>query len=111
MPLDMTYSVEGNTARLTLSGQLDASSAPTVRQAVDNVLGGAPSRLLLEVEHLNFMASAGLRILIFAKQKQPYLRIYLIKPQPTIIDTLQKTGFYQSVYVTEGEIEDDTATR
>ncbi len=50
------------------------------------------------------MASAGLRILIFAKQKQPGLRIYLVKPQPAIVDTLHKTGFYDGVYVTDAEV-------
>jgi anti-anti-sigma regulatory factor len=47
------------------------------------------------------MASAGLRILIFAKQKQSDLKIYLLKPQETVVDTLKKTGFYQSVYVVD----------
>jgi hypothetical protein len=49
------------------------------------------------------MASAGLRILIFAKQKQPTLRIYVVKPQPAIVDTLRKTGFYDGVYVVDVE--------
>jgi anti-anti-sigma regulatory factor len=49
------------------------------------------------------MASAGLRILIFAKQKQPNLKIYLVKPQPAIVDTLRKTGFYDGVYITDNE--------
>lgn len=103
MPLEMSSSVQGDTARLTLSGELDGSSAPAVREAVDRLLGGTPSRLILSVEKLNFMASAGLRILIFAKQKQPSLKIYFVKPQDTIVETLKKTGFYQGVYVTDSE--------
>ena len=103
MPLTMTSSVEGSTARLVLSGELDGSSAPGVRQEVEKVLSGSPSRLVLVVDQLNFMASAGLRILIFAKQKQPGLKIYVVKPQPTIVDTLKKTGFYDGVYVVDSE--------
>jgi anti-anti-sigma factor len=59
--------------------------------------------LILQVEHLTFMASAGLRILIFAKQKQPNLKIYLVKPNAAIVETLHKTGFFDGVYVTETE--------
>jgi anti-anti-sigma factor len=103
MPLEMTFSVQGKTARLNLAGELDGNSAPAVRQAVETVLSGAPERLVMAVEKLNFMASAGLRILIFAKQKQPNLRIYLIKPQDAVVDTLKKTGFYQSVYIMDDE--------
>ncbi len=106
MPLDMSSEVQGDTARLTLSGELDGGSAPKVREVVDKVLSGSTSRLILSVENLSFMASAGLRILIFAKQKQPNLKIYFVKPQETIIDTLKKTGFYQGVYITDGEITD-----
>ena len=103
MPLQMSSSTEGKTARLTLGGELDGSSASSVRDAVENVLQSRPERLVLAVEKLTFMASAGLRILIFAKQKQPDLKIYVLKPQDTVLDTLKKTGFYQSVYVVDSE--------
>jgi len=105
MPLQMSSSVEGKTARLTLEGELDGASATSVRDAVENILQGRPERLVLAVEKLTFMASAGLRILIFAKQKQPGLKVYLVKPQEVVVDTLKKTGFYQSVYVVDGEEE------
>jgi len=103
MPLEMKSSTEGNTARLSLGGELDGSSAPAVREAVDKLLQARPERLVLELEKLTFMASAGLRILIFAKQKQQNLKIYLLKPQEIVVDTLKKTGFYQSVYVVDRE--------
>jgi anti-anti-sigma factor len=103
MPLQMSSSTEGKTARLTLAGELDGNSASSVRDAVDYVLQSHPERLVLSVEKLTFMASAGLRILIFAKQRQPDLKIYLVRPQDTILNTLHKTSFYQSVYVVDGE--------
>ena len=105
MPLKIGSSVDGSTVRLSLAGELDGASAPSVREAVDSILQGRPERLLLLVEKLAFMASAGLRILIFAKQKQPNLKIYLIKPQDTVVETLKKTGFYESVYILNNEAE------
>ena len=103
MPLDIKSSVEGTTARLTLVGQLDGASAPAVRTAVEELLTQKLDKLVLLLEDLSFMASAGLRIIIFAKQRQPQLRIYVIRAQEPIIDTLRKTGFYDAVYVQDAE--------
>jgi len=111
MPLEIASSVQEKTARLTLSGELDSNSAPAVRQAVESVLAGMPESLVLQVEKLTFMASAGLRILIFAKQKQPSLKIYMVKPQALVVETLKKTGFYDAVYVTDTEIGPEVKAR
>ncbi len=101
MPLDISSEVLGKSAHITLAGELDSSTAPSVRQVVDKILADSPANLVLHVENLSFMASAGLRIIIFAKQRSPDLKVYLVKPQETIIETLRKTGFYQGVYIVD----------
>jgi anti-anti-sigma factor len=103
MALEIETAVDANTARIVLQGELDGSTAPELRKAVEKVLSGKPAQLVLQVEKLTFMASAGLRILIFAKQQQSNLKIYLVKPQAAIVDTLRKTGFYDGVYVVDAE--------
>lgn len=103
MSLDIQSAADANTARIVLTGELDSSTAPAVREVVERVLAGKPAQLVLQVEQLSFMASAGLRIVIFAKQKQPSLKIYFVKPLPAIVDTLHKTGFFDGVYVTDAE--------
>jgi len=103
MPLDIKSSVEGTTGRLKLAGELDGASAPAVRTEVEKMLTNKLDRLVLLVEELSFMASAGLRIIIFAKQRQPQLKIYVVKPQEPIVETLKKTGFYDAVYVQDSE--------
>jgi anti-anti-sigma factor len=103
MPLTMDSSSQGNTARLKLTGEVDGTTSSNMRAEVDRLLTSAPTILVLDVEQLTFMSSAGLRVLIFAKQKQPTLNIYVLKPQPPIVDTLRKTGFYDAVYVTDTE--------
>jgi anti-anti-sigma factor len=102
MALTMQSSLEGQVATLALVGELDGNSAFAVRSAVEDLISANPSRLVLAVEHLTFLSSAGLRILIFAKQRHPALQIYLLKPRDVIVDTLKNTGFYDSVYVVDG---------
>jgi len=109
MPLTLKPSISGDVARLEIVGDVDGSTAPLVRDAVDKLLGSSPRALVLQVEQLGYMSSAGLRVLIFAKQKSPALTIYMVKPQPPIVDTLKKTGFYDGVYVTDTEPESGPA--
>src|SRR5947208_15922310 len=110
MSLNIDSSSQGNSARIKLVGEVDGTTAPTFRAEVDKILASAPIILVLDVEQLTFMSSAGLRVLIFAKQKQPRLAIYVLKPQAPILDTLHKTGFYDGVYVTDAEPDTGTTT-
>ncbi len=100
MPFSISSQIVNGVAKFSLTGELDAGSASSFRTEIEKVAGQKPKRLVLFVKDLTFMASAGLRVLIFAKQKLgPEVPIYVISPQEPIVDTLEKTGFLQSVYV------------
>jgi len=93
--LEMT---DNGIAKITLAGELDASVAQEFRDEVDRAAGLGAKRLVLLREELEYMASAGLRSLIFAKQKMGTdVDIYIISAQDPIIDTLTMTGFHHSV--------------
>ncbi|NJD19099.1 MAG: STAS domain-containing protein [Gemmatimonadetes bacterium] len=86
--------------RMKLTGALDASSAPQFKQAVESVAGTGVKRLALFMEGLEFMASAGLRVLIFAKQKMGSgVAIYVVGATGPVLNTLTMSGFHQSVFV------------
>jgi anti-anti-sigma factor len=85
-------------AKITLSGELDASVAQEFRDKVEEAASQQAKRLVLLMEGLEYMASAGLRSLIFAKQKMgSSVDIYVIAAQEPIIETLTMTGFQHSV--------------
>ena len=89
-------------ATITLVGELDAASAPIFKAEVERAAGPAIRRLVLMMQGLEYIASAGLRVLIFAKQKMgTNVDIYVIGAQPQVLDTLQKTGFDRSCIVQE----------
>ena len=69
MSFEAALETAGDEARITLRGELDASSTPQFKETVEKAAAGKPQRLVLLVKELHFMASAGLRVLIFAKQK------------------------------------------
>lgn len=98
MSFSATSEVNNGIAKITLSGELDASAAPEFKAAVEKVAADKPRRLVLLMNDLEFMASAGLRVLIFAKQKLGSgTDIYVVGAQPSIVDTLEMTGFQHSV--------------
>lgn len=90
------------TALITLAGELDAASAPAFKSDIEAAAGAGLEHLVLLVQDLDYIASAGLRVLIFAKQKMgPGVDIYVIGAQEQITDTLQKTGFDRSCILQE----------
>lgn len=92
--LEMTESE----ACITLSGELDAASAPQFKELLEKVASNSPQRLVLFMKELSFMASAGLRLLIFARQKMGRnVVIYIVGAQSPVRNTLEMSGFHRSV--------------
>jgi anti-anti-sigma factor len=100
MAFSTTTEVTNGIAKITLAGELDASSAPQFKAEIEKAAAQKPRRLVLMMEGLEYMASAGLRVLIFAKQKLGLgTDIFVIAPQPPIVETLEMTGFHHSVVI------------
>lgn len=89
----------GRVAIITLTGELDASVAGQLRDAVDQVSHTEVQRLVLDMVALDYMASAGLRGLVFAKQKMGNVDIYIVGAHDAALDTIEMTGFHQSVFM------------
>lgn len=98
--------MENSVAFITLTGELDASVAGQFRETVENAGAGNPTRLVIDMKELEFMASAGLRVLIFAKQKMGTgVSIHLIGCQELVANTLEMSGFNHSVYMQDSYAE------
>ena len=100
MPFACSVEMAPSEVRMTLTGELDASSAPQFKDAIEMASGSELQRLILVMNGLAFMASAGLRVLIFAKQKMgPNVAIHVVGPSGPVLNTLTMSGFHHSVYV------------
>ena len=87
-----------NVAKITLSGELDASVAADFRADVEKAAAEKVKAVALLMKDLEYMASAGLRALVFAKQKMgTQVEIYMIGLQETVLETITMTGFQNSV--------------
>jgi anti-anti-sigma factor len=102
MALEITTVLADSVAEITLSGELDATSAPRFQQELEAAAAGRPTRLVLHVEGLCYMASAGIRMLIFAKQRLGLaLDVYVVAPQEPVLETLRRTGLHHSVLIVD----------
>jgi anti-anti-sigma factor len=100
MALDITLDVQDEVAKITLAGDLDASTAPQFKEKIEEAAAAEAKKLVLLMSDLEYMASAGLRVLIFSKQKMGAdVDIYVVGAQEMILETIEKTGFHHSVII------------
>ncbi|MDJ0715207.1 MAG: anti-sigma factor antagonist [Prochloraceae cyanobacterium] len=100
MTFNATSAITNNIALITLVGELDGATASVFKAEVEKAAAAEIKKLVLIMSNLEYMASAGLRVLIFAKQKMGAgVDIYLVSPQETVLDTIEKTGFHHSVII------------
>lgn len=105
MAFDIHTQMDGNAAVMTLTGELDAAAAPALRDQIEKLAGGAHvERLVLRLKGLDYMASAGLRALVFAKQKLGAgVELVLVGTQPAVAETIELTGFHHSVTMVDDD--------
>ena len=98
MAFQALVEIVNSVAKITLSGELDAAVAPDFKKAVEEAAGGKPKRLALIMHDLSYIASAGIRVFIFAKQKMGAdTDIFVIGAQEQVRETLEMTGMTYSI--------------
>ncbi len=63
-PLDIHTAVDGPTALVRIDGELDASTAPVLDEALRKVITDGVERLVIDFSELEFVDSAGLSVLV-----------------------------------------------
>jgi anti-anti-sigma factor len=109
MAFSSTLAINNDTATITLTGELDASVAPAFRDDVERAAAAHVHKLTINMTDLAYMSSAGLRALIFAKQKMGSgVEIVLVNMHESVKETVQMTGFHNSVTILDAYDGDET---
>ena len=93
--MELTEDKEGGVTVLALGGRLDAGSAAGVEQRVLALIDGGADRLVFDCETLDYISSAGLRILLMAAKRlaPPRGKLALAALKPQVRDVLEIAGF------------------
>lgn len=86
-------SMEGTELKLTLTGRLDTTTAPQLETELKRSIGGVES-LVLDFAGLEYLSSAGLRVLLAAQKVMNKQGKMLIRNvNETISEVFEITGF------------------
>ena len=88
----MRFELKENCLTLYLEGELNSYNADGVEKEIDNTLKDKEfSSLVLNLENLRYISSAGLRIVL--KLKQKYNNVSIVDASLEVYDIFQMTGF------------------
>ena len=90
--MTVTTNLEGTKLTVTAEGKLGTTTAPELEKAVKDNIEGV-TELVFDFEKLDYMASAGLRIILSAAKtmkKQGSMKI--IKVTPEVMEVFRFTG-------------------
>ena len=91
--MEITKNTNGTSLELLLAGRLDTVTAPQFEEEIKNGLGGI-TELVLNFEKLEYVSSAGLRVILSAQKimnKQGSMKITNVVPD--IMEVFEITGF------------------
>lgn len=102
-PLDIGIRNAGSTTMLRLRGELDMSTADTLRRHISVAINAHdPHRLLLDLSELTFVDAIGLAVFVWAHRvlghRGRQLRLY--RPRPQVLRVLVVTGLHTRLPIT-----------
>ncbi|GAB7044719.1 MULTISPECIES: STAS domain-containing protein [Catenuloplanes] len=98
MTLRIDTTVTEGLATVVLEGEADSRSAPSLYETIRRISATPVTRLVLDVERLTYLSSAGLRCLVYAHQQLGRsVRIVITNASAEVAETIRLTGFDHSV--------------
>ena len=93
--MDPKFSIncQEGVAKVELCGRLDATNAPLLQEEFKKLIGQKIAHLVFLAKDLEYISSAGLRVMIFAKQKIGVdAHAYLIGAQEAVLSVIKMSG-------------------
>lgn len=90
----------GEITKVILSGKLDAVNAPVLMEELKSLIGQNVKKMVFYADDLEYISSAGLRTIIFAKQKLGTdVEVYMIGAQESVSDVIKMSGLDNFLYL------------
>ena len=96
----MEYKLENDDLIIVLSGRIDSSNASSIEKEIDVVRADhLADNTVLDLENLEYLSSAGLRIILRLKKSNPSLRIINVCPE--VYEIFDMTGFTEMMDISK----------
>jgi len=93
MSSNYSVTIEGGVAKINLPDRLDASNALMFQEEMKKLVGQSVSTIVFNAQDLEYISSAGLRVIIFAKQKLGEdAKIYMTGAKDMVVNVLKMSG-------------------
>ena len=98
---------------ISCAGRLDTTTSPMLEEEVNRLLGESPELIAFDMEDLNYLSSAGVRVLIKAQKamKEKSGKVVLLRLQPQIrkvleiINALPEQRIFKSIEELDGYLD------
>ena len=93
--VDVKIEKKGNVLILKMKGRLDAISSPAAEKKVFECINNGETNLLLDFEGVDYLSSAGMRMLLSTTKKLKGLsgKLVLCSINNNVMDVLKMSGF------------------
>jgi anti-anti-sigma factor len=82
-------------------GRLDAGSAAAHEKSIQDLLAGEVNSIAINLSEVDFLSSAGLRVLLVAVKSAQSKggKVVLISPKPAVREVLEASGFDKFIQI------------
>ena len=106
--LEIDSQREGAWTVLRVSGELDLHTSPVLRDAISEILGSGTTKLAVDLEHVGFMDSSSLGILVTSlkriREKDGDLALVGVNGSPLKVLTLTGIDRLMPMYASTGDL-------
>ena len=101
--MNINKTLDGTTLRLALEGRLDTTTAPQLEAEFKQSITDAITLLELDFEKLEYLSSAGLRLILAAqKTMNKQGKMVIRHANETIMEVFEVTGFIDILTIDNG---------
>jgi anti-anti-sigma factor len=101
--MEITQKEENGIVSIVIKGRLDADSSPEAEKVVKDALGEQTNRILFDLGQLEYLSSAGLRVLLSAakEMRRREGKIVLCSLNEFVKEIFEVSGFQSLIPITD----------
>lgn len=105
--VDMQIEKRGDVTKLRIRGRLDAITSPLAEKKIFECIAGGAYHLLIDFTEMEYLSSAGMRMLLSTTKKLKTLsgKLVIISANANVMDVLKMSGFDHILDICQDEDE------